>query len=423
MSATTIPGSSRRISRRALLTGAAGLSAAVAGALAGCDAPPSGTGHGPTAWFHEYGEQGANEALRRYAGDFPGGPANVRIVPGDFDSVLAAALDAGSGPDVFEHANGPTLDMIKAGAVLDVTDLLGDARADFNPALLERMTYRGKLYGVPQTTDAQLLVYRKSLLAAAGVPAPRTLEDLLSAASELTTDDRPGLFLGNDGGVSVLGGPLLWSTGREHLVDGRCAVAHRDLARALRLLHDSYASGDLLLGAPRDWADPEALIAGRCAMQWTGLWALPRIKDAFGEDVGVCPFPAAGPDGAPSVPFGAFASAISARTTDLARARRFVSWLWVTRTDLQAEFSSQYGLHLPARKSLLAATEALSSGLYGEAAALVTSVGHPQSPLRWTPRCEASYRAALDSSIRSGADPMPELQAVATVVGAELRRT
>ena len=35
------------------------------------------------------------------------------------------------------------------------------------------MTYQGKLYAVPQVTDMQLLVYRKSLLETAGVHAAR----------------------------------------------------------------------------------------------------------------------------------------------------------------------------------------------------------------------------------------------------------
>ncbi len=53
----------------------------------------------------------------------------------------------------------------------------------------------------------QLLVYRKSLLSAAGVQPPQTIDELLDAAKKLTTDRVKGLFVGNDGGVGILAGP------------------------------------------------------------------------------------------------------------------------------------------------------------------------------------------------------------------------
>ena len=108
---------------------------------------------------------------------------------------------------MFEYGNGPTIDMIHGKQVVDLTDVLGDAKSDFTPALLERMTYQGKLYAVPQVIDMQLLVYRKSLLEKAGVQPPQTIDELLAAAKTLTTGNVKGLFLGNDGGVGVLGGP------------------------------------------------------------------------------------------------------------------------------------------------------------------------------------------------------------------------
>ena len=50
-------------------------------------------------------------------------------------------------------------------------------------------------------------------------------------------------------------------------------ATHEDVASGLRTLRALFTSGDLLLGAPQDWADPGAFLAGQAAMQWTGLWA------------------------------------------------------------------------------------------------------------------------------------------------------
>ncbi|WP_205124397.1 ABC transporter substrate-binding protein [Tsukamurella asaccharolytica] len=346
----------------------------------------------------------------------------VSSFPGDYDEMVSSALVRGDGPDVFEFANGPTIDMIVDGRVVDLTDLLGDARSDFTPALLDRMTHNGRVYGIPQVIDVQLLVYRKSLLDQAGVVPPRTLDELVSAARALNRGTVKGLFLGNNGGADVLGGVLLWSAGRDFLTpDHKPGFLHEDVASGLRTLRALFTSGDLLLGAPQDWADPGAFLAGQAAMQWTGLWALPAIRAALGSDVGVRPFPAIGANGAPSVPFGAYGAVVNAGG-DVERAKEFVRWLWVTRDDLQLDWAQSYGLHVPARRSLIPQATKLATGLYKEAAELVNTVGRPQTPLLWTPRSATAYHEALDRVIRGGADPMTELRGVASVVEKEIER-
>ncbi|MDT0262350.1 ABC transporter substrate-binding protein [Jatrophihabitans lederbergiae] len=92
----------------------------------------------------------------------------MQWTPGDYDKKVAAALLRSSGPDVFEAGNGPSIDQIQSGQVVSLDGVLGDAASDFNPSLIKRMTYQGKLYGVPQVIDTQLLLYRKSMLDKAG---------------------------------------------------------------------------------------------------------------------------------------------------------------------------------------------------------------------------------------------------------------
>ncbi len=87
----------------------------------------------------------------------------MQWTPGDYDKKVAAGLLTSSGPDIFEAGNGPSIDQIQSGQVVPLDGVLGDAASDFNPSLIKRMTYQGKLYGVPQVIDTQLLVYRKSM--------------------------------------------------------------------------------------------------------------------------------------------------------------------------------------------------------------------------------------------------------------------
>ncbi|GAB3134775.1 sugar ABC transporter substrate-binding protein [Tsukamurella serpentis] len=409
------------VSRRSVLAGlgVAGLS----GTVAACGRTgPEVSRRDLQAWFHQYGEKGASEALDRYAAQFPGGGVRVGIFPGDYEQRVTSALAEGTGPDVFEFPNGPSIDMIAAGQVVDLTDLFGDVRSDFTPALLNRMTHRGRIFGIPQVTDVQLLVYRRSTFAQAGVVPPRTLDELISAVKELDRGAMKGLFLGNSGGADVLGGVLLWSSGHDYITpEDEPGFVDEEVAVGLRAMRELYTSGNLLLGSPQDWADPAAFIEGRTAMQWTGLWALPAIRAALGDDFGVHPFPAIGRNGGASVPFGAYGTCVSAGG-DVARAKEFAKWLWIERSDLQLDWAQAYGLHVPARRSVLPAATILATGAYNEAAQLVYSVGRPQTPLLWTARSATTYRDALDRVIRGGADPMTELRAVAAVVREELKR-
>ena len=183
------------VTRRRLLAMGGGLAAM---AVAGCgsntgrsDAGSGGSSGDKPAlaqWYHQYGEAGTQQAVERYAKAYPDATVTVQWSPGDYDKKTSTALLTDQGPDVFESVNGPTIDMIKANQVVELTDLLGDAKSDFTPSLIDRMTYQGKLDAVPQVTDMQLLVYRKSLLSAAGVQPPETVDDLLAAAHKLTTE-------------------------------------------------------------------------------------------------------------------------------------------------------------------------------------------------------------------------------------------
>ncbi|MEU7045483.1 extracellular solute-binding protein [Streptomyces varsoviensis] len=422
------------ISRRRLLASGGGLaSLAVTGGLATACGSNTGREGGSSdgapaisQWYHQYGEPGAEQAVKRYAAAYRKAKVTVQWRPGNYDQQTAAALLTDSGPDVFE-VNGPTLDQIRGGQVVDLTDLISnDVRGDFNPTVLAPKVHDGKVWGIPQVIDTQLLYYRKSLLSDAGVEPPQTLDALVDAAKELTEKLKgkkaKGLFLGNDGGAGVLGGTPLFASGLSLITeDGKVGFDDPAAARALGKVHQLYAEQSLLLGAPADWPDPSAFIQGLTAMQWSGLWALPQIKKALGDDFGVLPFPKDGPNGRPAVPVGAYATAVSARSKDKAAAKAYAKWLWVERTDYQEDFALSYGFHIPARTSLAKKAERLREGPAADAVRLATEYGYAE-PLLWTPAAKVAYQDALSRVIKDGANPGSELRAAVRKTDAELRR-
>ena len=300
------------LSRRAVL--ALGGSAALGAVLAACEgstqqvpmtgdgATATGTAGGPPPklrqWYHQYNEEGGREAVERYAAEYEAADVTVSWQPGSYDRTTVTALVGGDGPDVFEYANGPSIDMIRDGLVVDLTDAFGDALSDFNPRIIDRMTYDGKIWAIPQVIDTQVLVYRPSLLEQVGIEPPRKMADLQQAARELTTDRVKGLFLGNDGGAGRMGGPMLWSAGLDYLDKDKVAFDSAGAAEALTVLRTFWTDEVLLLDSPEDWDDPTPLTSGRTAMQWTGLWTFPRIRAELGDDFGAIPWPSM-PGGSP----------------------------------------------------------------------------------------------------------------------------
>ncbi len=410
------------ISRRALLgTGAALGLLTACGSNTGREGGSGGKGPRLAQWYHQYGEPGTEQAVKRYAAAYRKADVRVQWRPGNYDEQTAAALLTDSGPDVFE-VNGPSLDQIQGGQVVDLTDLFDGVRDDFNPVALAPKTYDGKIWAIPQVLDTHLLYYRKSLLADAGVRAPRNMDELVDAAKALTTKKVKGLFLGNDGGAGALGMTPLYAAGLSSVTeDGEVGFDDPAAARVLGRLRQLYADKSLLLGAPADWSDPSAFTQELTAMQWCGLWALPAVREKLGDDFGVLPLPADGPHGRPALPVGAYGAAVSARSGHKKEAKDFLKWLWIDGTRHQEDFALSYGFHIPARLSLAKKADKLTKGPAADAVRHATEHGYAE-PLLWTPASRTAYQDALSRVIKSGANPESELRSVVREVRAELAR-
>ncbi|WP_158881747.1 ABC transporter substrate-binding protein [Amycolatopsis anabasis] len=408
-------------SRRAFFS-LAGLAAAGTFAAA-CG---SNTGRGDSGalqqWYHAYGEDGVQDAVRRYAAAYRKTKVDVVWNPGDYDSKIVTALQNSAVPDVFEAQL--KIDWVRQNQIVPLDDLIAPVRDDFHPAALAAQTVEGKVYGIPQAIDTQVLFYRKSLLQAAGVTPPRTVDELIDAANRLTRGGVKGLFAGNDGGVAVLAGPLLWSAGLDYLTgDGR-AVGFDDprAATAFARLRALNAGNALLLGAPTDWSDPGAFIGGLAAMQWTGLWNVPKVRAALGDDFGVLPFPKLDDHGKPSVPVGAYGASVNAKSKNVAAGKDFLKWLWIDQADDQLEFATKFGFHLPARTSLLDRAEGLKSGPAADAVRYVREHSHLVGGPQWTAQSNTALADALARIAKEGADPVAETRKAVEVVKSETKR-
>ncbi|MFF0370059.1 ABC transporter substrate-binding protein [Micromonospora sp. NPDC005087] len=121
----------------------------------------------------------------------------VTVNEDQFPSLIAANAAAGDLPDVVGSvslAGIRTLagnELLHASANTEIVDTLG--RQTFSPRALELTSDDGKQLSVPSDGWGQLLVYRKDLFAAAGLPAPDTYERITAAAARLNTGGVAGI--------------------------------------------------------------------------------------------------------------------------------------------------------------------------------------------------------------------------------------
>lgn len=419
--------------RRRSFLGLAGLAVASATGLSACggaDQPQATTTPTPAGpkpklsqWYHAYPDEGVEAAVKRYAAAYPDGTVTVRWNPGDYEKLVTTALSNGPVPDVFEWVNGPTLEMIKADQVLDLTELIGADKSQFSAPVLAAMTWQDRIYAIPQSVDMQLLYYRKSLLDQVGVQPPSTLEQLTTAAQELTAAGLGGFFAGNDGGIGALSKMLIWASGQEQVNPEQTTIGFDNPAfyAALVAFTRLYRSAGLVKQASADWTDPKPFINGEAAMQWGQLSSLPDIQTAFGDDFGVAPFPAIGEAGRQAIPFAAYSATVSAKGSDPAAAGAFAKWLWIDQADFQVDFANSYGTHLPAKPDLLSKADKVATGPGAEAAKFVNELGHADDKL-WTPAMDQALVAAVTAVVTKKANPQTEVNKVAVVATKEIRR-
>jgi multiple sugar transport system substrate-binding protein/raffinose/stachyose/melibiose transport system substrate-binding protein len=105
----------------------------------------------------------------------------------DMDGKLQTALNSGDAPDIFMARGGGKLaDVVAAGQVKDLTDLIDDSVKEDMGAAFNAFTVEGKIYGVPSAVLPGGIFYSKDLFEQAGITeTPETLEDLEAAVEKL----------------------------------------------------------------------------------------------------------------------------------------------------------------------------------------------------------------------------------------------
>lgn len=206
---------------------------------------------------------------------------------------------------------------------------------DFQKAAVGTETIGGQLSGIPIVTEQEVLYYRKDQFQAAGLSAPKTLDELKAAAAKLTdkTKDQYGFIARGQGNPAVTqfssylysyGGDWFDATTKKATLNTPEAIAAFTLYGEL---HKNYAPAGTVT---MSWPQAVAVFAQGKVSQYTdanSIFAnlLDPTKSTVADKTGVVVFPA-GPKG--SVPYSvtSWGLSIAAGSKNKDAAWEFVKW-------------------------------------------------------------------------------------------------
>ncbi|MET0839034.1 MAG: ABC transporter substrate-binding protein [Marmoricola sp.] len=223
------------------------------------------------------------------------------LIPSDADSQreqfvrrLAAHDD---GMDILGMDVTWTAEFAEAGWIRELTGEKKEAATeDVLQPPIDTATWKDKLYGIPRSTNVQLLWYRKSL----SPEAPKTWDDVVAASEKLKGEDKPyiigitaaqyeGYVVGFNTILSSLGGTLVNDDSTKVTVDDKTV-------KALEILKN-LATGGLSSKSLSNTQEPELFAQMQSSeaaftMNWPYvLGAMREADEDVANDLGVTRIP------------------------------------------------------------------------------------------------------------------------------------
>ncbi|WP_248241598.1 ABC transporter substrate-binding protein [Microbacterium kunmingense] len=135
------------------------------------------------------GQEFWTNAIEAFEEENPGVTIEMQSVQNeDLDGLLQTALNAGDPPDIFlQRGGGKMADMVNAGQLKDLTDLISDdVRAEIPEGSFAAETYQDSVWAMPLSVLPGGFWYSEDAFAAAGIEeTPTSIADLESAVEAI----------------------------------------------------------------------------------------------------------------------------------------------------------------------------------------------------------------------------------------------
>ena len=220
-------------------------------------------------------------------------------------TVLQTRLRSEDGPDLISFGSGPSFGgaLAEAGLLYDLTDAYEENGWEVYDFAKERVTYDGKVYGIPGEMETVGLYYNTQVLDDLGIEPPRTLDDLRAACQTLSEAGVVPMAFGDQEGwpgthlLSMALSSAVGAEGMEALLSGERSWDSPEVVDALTFWQQANDNG--WLGESPVSVDYDTMtsvyLSGEAAMIPTGSWFINDLAVGADFESGYVPFPA--PDG------------------------------------------------------------------------------------------------------------------------------
>lgn len=204
----------------------------------------------------------------------------------ELDGKLQTALNAGDAPDIFmQRGGGKMAAMVRAGQLMDITDLISDETKELIPeGSFAANSLGGKVYAMPVAVLPGGIWYSKDLFAQAGIDeTPTTIDELNDAVAKLKDAGIQPIALGAKDAwpaahwyyffaLRACSPETLEAAGQEMNFDDPCWV---EAAENLKAFADTepFNEGFLTTSAQQGAGSSAGLLANhQAAMELMGAW-------------------------------------------------------------------------------------------------------------------------------------------------------
>jgi alpha-glucoside transport system substrate-binding protein len=200
-------------------------------------------------WTSSTGQKQLDQVIKAFNKKFPKVHVNYNPVGNNIPTVLTTAVAGGHPPDIADIAQpGLIKQFADQGKLKPITYATAAIRKNFAPVWLKLGTFDGKLYGlVYKAANKSLYWYNVPAFKAAGVKAPKTWAQLLSAAKTLKASGTPAYSIGGAEGWTLT-----------------------DLFENIYLRTFGQAKYDALTAHKIKWTDPSVITALKTMAQVLG---------------------------------------------------------------------------------------------------------------------------------------------------------
>lgn len=219
----------------------------------------------------------------------------LQIVPtNELVQKYAVAAAGGNAPDALSIDLIYTPAFASAGQFEDITDLAKSLPYfdQLSSAHLSVGTYEGRIYGVPFSADASVLIWNKDLFAKAGLDpekGPTNWAEIREDAQKIRAlggDTYGFYFSGNCGGCNIFTfTPLIWASGGDIFADnGKKAIINNPTVKDAVLLYQGMVRDDLVpAGSKTDTGANffAAFAGGNIGISTSGSFAIGALNEQY----------------------------------------------------------------------------------------------------------------------------------------------